>query len=49
MRPGDLFVLCSDGLHDPVDDDEIKDAVLRLDPKAACAELVVNTNGRLVY
>jgi protein phosphatase len=40
VRAGDRFVLCSDGLHDLVDDAEIQDAVLRLKPEAACAELV---------
>jgi protein phosphatase len=40
VKPGDCFVLCSDGLHDPVDDMEIKDAVSRLEPQEACAELV---------
>jgi protein phosphatase len=33
-------VLCSDGLHDPVDDTEIRDAVLKMEPEEACADLV---------
>ncbi|MBI4874762.1 MAG: serine/threonine-protein phosphatase [Acidobacteria bacterium] len=40
MMSGDHFVLCSDGLHDLVDDGEIRDAVSHLEPEAACAELV---------
>jgi protein phosphatase len=40
VHAGDRFVLCSDGLHDPVDDAEIQDAVSKLEPEAACAELV---------
>jgi protein phosphatase len=40
VRSGDRFVLCSDGLHDPVDDEEIRDAVSRRGPAAACAELI---------
>ncbi len=40
VRPGDRFIVCSDGLHDLVDDQEICTVVERLAPEAACAELV---------
>jgi protein phosphatase len=39
-REGDRFLLCSDGLYDLVEDDEIKRAVERAEPAAACESLV---------
>lgn len=38
--PGDRFVLSSDGMHDGVREDEIRDAVTEKDPDAACRWLV---------
>ncbi|HZU89891.1 MAG TPA: protein phosphatase 2C domain-containing protein [Stellaceae bacterium] len=40
LRPGDVFVLCSDGLTDLVDDGTIGDIVGRLSPAEACAALI---------
>lgn len=40
VRDGDRFLLCSDGLHDLVEDSEIKDAVIGGDPQSACESLV---------
>lgn len=40
VRAGDCFVLCSDGLSDPVSDDEIKQAVSSTQPVSACEQLV---------
>jgi protein phosphatase len=40
LRDGDTFVLCSDGLHDPVREDEIRGACLAEGPEAACRSLV---------
>jgi protein phosphatase len=40
IRPGDALVLCTDGLHDLVDDEEILAAVEALDPDPACGRLV---------
>ncbi|MCS6862075.1 MAG: Stp1/IreP family PP2C-type Ser/Thr phosphatase [Abditibacteriales bacterium] len=37
---GDRFLLCSDGLHDLVTDEEMKQAVLDNDPPAACERLI---------
>lgn len=39
-RAGDRFLLCSDGLYDLVEDDEIKSAIEQAEPKAACESLV---------
>ena len=39
-REGDRFLLCSDGLYDLVEDDEIKRAVEQAEPEAACESLV---------
>jgi protein phosphatase len=38
--PGDVFVLCSDGLHDLVSADEIGVTVTRVAPYAACRNLI---------
>ena len=40
LRPGDLFVLCSDGLSGPVSDREIGAVVSVLPPTEACSFLV---------
>jgi PPM family protein phosphatase len=40
VREGDSFLLCSDGLYDLVEDEEIKQAVLIDDPHTACQNLV---------
>jgi len=47
-RPGDLFVLCSDGLTDLVDDDDIVGTVSkhRDDPRAAVRALIAMANKR---
>lgn len=39
-QEGDCFVLCSDGLYDLVEDEEIKRVVLAHDPPSACALLI---------
>jgi protein phosphatase len=40
VRRGDCFVLCSDGLHDLVEAEELRAAAARLAPADACAHLV---------
>ncbi len=40
LRPGDRFVLCSDGLYDVVGDDEILRTSMKHDPDAACETLI---------
>lgn len=40
VRGGDKFVLCSDGLYDLVEDDEIKERVAERDPRSACETLI---------
>ena len=40
LRAGDRFLLCSDGLYDLVEDEEIKQIVLASDPQNACENLV---------
>ena len=40
LRAGDVFVLCSDGLTDVVDDATIHDVVARLPPDEACRQLI---------
>lgn len=48
MQPGDVFLLCSDGLNTMLDDDEIRDIMLRTmrDPETTCGELVEAANAR---
>lgn len=40
VQPQDRFLLCSDGLYDLVEDEEIKQAVESYEPGAACAKLI---------
>jgi serine/threonine protein phosphatase PrpC len=40
VRGGDKFVLCSDGLYDLVEDDEIRERVAGRDPLSACEALI---------
>jgi len=40
VRPGDAFVLCSDGLHDLVANGEIREVVRGAEPAEACQKLV---------
>lgn len=40
LRAEDLFVLCSDGLYDLVEDDEIRKAAISADPRSACEALI---------
>jgi serine/threonine protein phosphatase PrpC len=48
VQPGDLFLLCSDGLSDMLTEDEIAAAIMRAggDPKPAGDELVKDANAR---
>jgi serine/threonine protein phosphatase PrpC len=48
VAPGELFVLCTDGVHGVVRDEEILAIVERHsgDPAAACAELIALANER---
>ena len=40
MRRGDVLVLCSDGLYDLVNDEDIMRVISERDPQEACYELV---------
>lgn len=40
VRAGDRFLLCSDGLYDMVEDDEIKGIVESQEPRSACERLI---------
>jgi len=47
VRPGDQFLLCSDGLHDMVEDAEIREIVAAsADPHDACDRLVAKARER---
>jgi protein phosphatase len=49
IREGDRFLLCSDGLYDLVEDEEIKQTVLTNDPHAACESLIALAKARGGY
>jgi protein phosphatase len=49
LRLGDQFLLCSDGLSDLVEDEEIKRAVISAPPDLACRELVALAKERGGY
>jgi len=40
VRAGDAFLICTDGLHDLVDDEELRDAMRGATPQMACDRLV---------
>jgi PPM family protein phosphatase len=40
VRPGDTFLICSDGLYNVVEDSELFDAMRGLSPQRACKRLV---------
>jgi len=44
LGPGDQILLCSDGLHDEVDEEEIRDLLLKHEPKEAIRQLVDAAN-----
>ncbi len=49
MKPGDCFLLCSDGLYEPVEDAEMRDIATSLDPAAACENLIALARERGGY
>jgi protein phosphatase len=49
LRPGDRFLICSDGLSDMVEDDELRQAVLMYDAQEACDALVLLARERGGY
>jgi serine/threonine protein phosphatase PrpC len=46
VRPGDRFLLCSDGLSNLLSDDEIRDVILTNDLEPACRRLIDVANER---
>lgn len=48
-RQGDHFLLCSDGLSDLVDDEEIKQVIISSNSNAACARLIALAKERGGY
>lgn len=49
MQPGDLILMCSDGLHDLIDDEELYGVIAGHDPTGACKALVDQANERGGY
>lgn len=48
-REGDRFLLCSDGLYDLVEDEEIRRAVEEAEPRSACENLIALAKQRGGY
>ncbi len=46
LRRGDRFVLCSDGVTNPVSDPELQEIVTQSDPRAACETMIALANER---
>jgi serine/threonine protein phosphatase PrpC len=46
VQEGDCFVLCSDGLYDLVEDEEIKQVTITQNPHAACKTLITMAKER---
>jgi len=46
LRRGDRFVLCSDGVSNPVSDAELQQIVTQSDPRAACQTMIALANER---
>jgi serine/threonine protein phosphatase PrpC len=46
LRRGDRFVLCSDGVSNPVSDAELQQIVTHSDPRAACETMIALANER---
>jgi len=46
LLPGDTYILCTDGLHGLLEDDEIARVATGPDPDRACRELVALANDR---
>ena len=46
LRRGDRFVLCSDGVTNPVSDAELQQIVTSSDPRAACQTIIALANER---
>lgn len=50
LQPGDVLVLCSNGLYDFVSDQEIKDTVISINkPQKAVSSLINMANNRGGY
>jgi PPM family protein phosphatase len=49
VRTGDIFLLCSDGLHDLVSDEEMGEHALAAAPRAACENLIALAKQRGGY
>src|SRR5205823_1476040 len=45
LQPGDAIVLCSDGLHDPVDERELGAIAQQLPAAQACQQLIARAGG----
>jgi len=44
IAPGDIFLICSDGLYDTLSEEEIERILLETSPEMSCRELVARAN-----